>query len=156
MKTLKILCVMMLAVALVSSALAVETKRLATIVSMSGTVEVKRTGGGEWLPANVGMVLNQGDIIRTKAKSEAMLRLDGHIEKANVSVMADAQLMLAELKEDTDKGGQSTLLDLAMGEVLIKAQKLQNKESRFEVKTPTSVVGVRGTVFSVKVEAVQD
>ena len=59
---------------------------------------------------------------------------------------------MVDPKADTSK----TLLDLAMGEILIKAQKVHGEKSQFEVKTPTSIVGVRGTTFNVKVEAVEE
>ena len=108
-----------------------------------------------WIPAKVGMVLNQGDIIRTKKDSWALLNLDGAAETANLELKENSQLKLAELVENKKEATQTTLLDLALGEVLIKAKKLHSEKSRFEVKTPTSIVGVRGTTFSVSVEALE-
>ena len=57
--------------------------------------------------------------------------------------------------KDDQAGTQNTLFDLSLGEILIKAKKLHSEKSKFEVKTPTSIVGVRGTTFSVTVEAVK-
>ena len=65
-------------------------------------------------------------------------------------------MAIAELIADPGADTSKTLLDLAMGEVLIKAQKVHGENSKFEVKTPTSIVGVRGTTFNVKVEAVNE
>jgi hypothetical protein len=65
----------------------------------------------------------------------------------------NSQLQLTELKINKAEASETTLLDLALGAVLIKAEKLHSEKSRFEVKTPTSIVGVRGTTFSVAVEA---
>jgi hypothetical protein len=62
---------------------------------------------------------------------------------------------MAELLQDKDKETQRTLLDLSIGEILIQVDKLQAEKSSFEVKTPTSMVGVRGTTFSVKVETME-
>ena len=61
----------------------------------------------------------------------------------------------ASLVKDSSSGMKKTLLDLSIGQVLIKAEKLDTPDSKFEVKTPTSVVGVRGTKFSVKVDALK-
>ena len=72
-----------------------------------------------------------------------------------VDVSEKSQLSLATLVKDTTSGLKKTLLDLAIGQVLIKAEKLDTPDSKFEVKTPTSVVGVRGTKFSVRVEALE-
>ena len=107
------------------------------------------------MPANVGMSLKQGDAIRTKANSKAILALDAEAETATVEVKQNSQLTLAELIANQAEGSESTLLDLALGEILIKAKKLHSEKSKFEVKTPTSIVGVRGTTFSVAVEAVE-
>ena len=63
------------------------------------------------------------------------------------------RLYIPEVKNDEQKS-QSTLLDLAAGEVMIKTTDLPGIDSKFEVKTPTSVVAVQegAASFSVKVE----
>jgi len=152
MRIIKLLCILILVLGIFSFALAEETKRIATIYELNGKVEVK-TNQGKWIPAEVGMILNQGDSIRTQKNSSAILNLDGDAQTAQVEIRENTNLSLAELKEEKDK--QTTLLDLSLGQILIKAKKLQSEESKFEVKTPTSIVGVRGTTFSVTVEAVE-
>ena len=52
---------------------------------------------------------------------------------------------------DPKTGNKMTLLDLAVGKVLVHAAKLKGG-SRFEVRTPTAISGVRGTVFEVEVK----
>lgn len=130
------------------------TKRTAVIAEIRGKVEV-RTPKSKWQPAKIGEVLNQGDIIRTLAGSFAVLNVDGSTQSATVELKENSQLRLAELLEDKTQDSRSTLLDLALGEILIKAQKLNTEKSKFQVKTPTSVVGVRGTTFSVSVKAIE-
>jgi hypothetical protein len=103
----------------------------------------------------MGMILKEGDMIRTMAGSWALLNVDGHAETATVEVKENSQLKMAQLLENKDASSQSTLLDLALGEVLIKAKKLHSEKSKFEVKTPTSIVAVRGTTFSVAVKSVE-
>ena len=153
MKKLRILCVICLVCAVAALSFAEPIKRTATITDIKGKVDVK-TISGVWEAAKVGMALSEGDMITTKADSTATLNLSG-AEEATVSMKPDSQMALAELMMDKKEGTQKTLLDLALGEILIKTQKLHAKESKFEVKTPTSIVGVRGTAFSVAVEAVE-
>lgn len=148
------LCILIMLLGISLAAFAQETKRIASIAELKGSVEVK-TAKAAWMPAKLGMVLNQGDIIRTKADSLAVLNLDGKAETATVELKANSQLKLAELVVNKEKDTQKTLLDLALGKILIKAQKLHTEKSSFEVKTPTSIVGVRGTTFSVSVEALE-
>lgn len=152
MKLLRVMVIMVFAACIASVALAADAARTAKILEMEGTVEVK-AASGSWMPAAVNMELKQGDMIRTKAKSFALLNVDGMAQTATVEVKQNSELSLAELTQNSGEKTQVTLLDLALGEVLIKAKKLHSEKSRFEVKTPTSIVGVRGTTFSVSVEA---
>jgi hypothetical protein len=153
MKTLRILCIICIISLSAALSSAEVSKRNATITDIKGNVEV-RTAAGAQEAAKAGMVLTEGDVIMTKADSWATLNLSG-AEEATVTMKPNSQLALSELKADEKAGSQNTLLDLALGEVLVKTQKLHAKESKFEVKTPTSIVGVRGTTFSVAVEAVE-
>lgn len=154
MKTLRLVCITAMILAIAVAGYAME-KRTATIVSIDGTAEVKAEGQSSWAPASVGTVLNQGDVIKTSPKSWALLNVDGG-RIATVEVKEGSQMTIAELMADPKAETSKTLLDLAMGEVLIKAQKVHGDKSKFEVKTPTSIVGVRGTTFNVKVEAVEE
>lgn len=155
MKILKVICLVILALCIANLACAEEmTKRTATISQISGSVEVK-TASGEVVPAKVGMVLNEGDMVETKSGSTALLDVDGTAQTASVEVKPNAKMKLSEMLENKKEGVQMTLLDLSMGEILIKAKKLHSEKSKFEVKTPTSIVGVKGTTFSVTVEAVE-
>jgi len=155
MKLLKVfLSVGVVLALLASSTFAAETRRVATIAEITGTAEVK-IGSGKWAPAKVGMSLTQGDTIRTKAKSMAILDLDGKARSAKVELKENSLLTLAELAENKAKDTQKTLLDLSLGKILIQVHKLRQDNSKFEVKTPTSIVGVRGTTFSVAVEAIE-
>jgi hypothetical protein len=143
-----------LVLTLSSLAIAGEAKRTAFISDLKGTVEV-RAADKKWVAAKTGMILNEGDVIRTMASSWAVLNVDGKGETATVEVKENSQLKMAQLLENKDSSSQSTLLDLALGEVLIKAKKLHSDKSRFEIKTPTSIVAVRGTTFSVAVKSVE-
>lgn len=130
------------------------TLRTAVILEFKGEVEVKRPDS-KWIEAVEGMVLNQGDVIRTNSSAWALIRLLGESELATVEIKENSQMRLAELFEIKSEGIQKTLLDLAVGEILIKAEKLRSKKSTFDVKTPTSMLGIRGTTLAVKVEPVE-
>lgn len=152
---MKKLALIILVMALVASVAAVSyaeiTKREAVIKGLEGKANVK-TADGTWMPAEVGMKLTEGSIIKTDAGAMAVLYLEGVSETADVEVKEKSELRIEELYEDKATSEQTTLLDLALGEILITSQKLRSEKSQFEVKTPTSIVGVRGTTFSVVVE----
>jgi hypothetical protein len=152
MKKMGFLCIFLLFIFISYNVSAEESRRSASIMDIKGIVEVKATQG-EWEKAKIGMTLEQGYIIRTKKKSRALLNVDGMGQTATVEIKQNSQMQLMELLENKEESSQATLLDLAIGEILIKAQKLHSPKSKFEVKTPTSIVGVRGTTFSVSVGA---
>ena len=152
---MKKLALIILVMALVAGVAAVSyaeiTKREAVIKELDGTANVK-TADGTWIPAEVGMKLTEGSILKTDAGAMVVLYLEGVSETADVEVKEKSELRIEELYEDKATSEQTTLLDLALGEILITSQKLRSEKSQFEVKTPTSIVGVRGTTFSVIVE----
>ena len=156
MKVLKMVLILVLTVGLCVPGFAIEEKRTAKIISLDGKAQVKRTGAASWEPAEVGMMLAEGDIIKTKNGSWALVNVNGKGQVATIEVKENSQLLFSELIIDKAKKSEKTLLDLAVGEILIKAQKVHGQESKFEVKTPTSIVGVRGTTFAVKVETLDD
>ena len=126
--------------------------RSGKVVNAQGNVEVK-IGKANWAPAKIGAILQESDLIRTGVNSTA----DVEIENAGfIEIKPNSELEFTELTTDTENNSRRTILDLSLGEILIKAKKLNDKKSKFEVKTPTSVVGVRGTAFSVKVDAVTE
>jgi hypothetical protein len=154
MKALRVICVIVLVLGIAVTGYAVE-KRNARITSLSGTAEIKPMGQDAWSPAKAGMTLSEGDTLKTAPGSWVLVNIDDG-KVAMVEVKEGSQMSLAELTADPQTDTSQTLLDLAMGEVLIKAQKVHGENSRFEVKTPTSIVGVRGTTFNVKVESVEE
>ena len=156
MKILKTIFIITLILGMTSFVLEAAEQREAKIAAIDGKASVKLMGQTTWIPADVGMKLKEGDVIKTNRNSWALLELNGSGQTASVEVEENSKLMIAELTKDSTKGTQQTLLDLAIGEIMIKAKKLHSAESRFEVKTPTSIVGVRGTTFSVKVEAMEE
>ena len=155
MKTAKVLMILGLVLTVCTLAMAADAKRTASISDLKGKVEVRLMKDKGWTEAKIGTELSQGDMIRTIGDSWALLNVDGQGETATVEVKANSQLKMAQLLENKQVSSQTTLLDLAMGEVLIKAKKLHSEKSKFEVKTPTSIVAVRGTTFSVAVKAVE-
>ena len=155
MKILNFLCIMALLFFITAVGSSEEVKRTVTITQVSGEVMVKNAGPGSWTPAKAGDVLNEGSSLKTGAAARAILNVDGTSQTATVDVSEKSLVSFATLIKDNVTGLKKTLLDLSIGQVLIKAEKLDTPDSRFEVKTPTSVVGVRGTKFSVKVDALK-
>ncbi len=155
MKILRLSLITGLIISLFTIAIASQVKRTASISDIKGNVEVQMSIDSRWVEAKKGMVLNEGSVLRTRTASWVLLNVDGNGETATVELKENGQLRMAQLLEDKTSLTQTTLLDLALGEVLIKAKKLHSEKSKFEVKTPTSIVAVRGTTFSIAVKSVE-
>ena len=123
--------------------------RFGTLRNPNAQVFFRQHNGG-WQPATDGMVIVPGDEIRTAPGSQTEIILD---EGKTGSVQLYGGSLFRIMAADTDPktGDKTTMLDLAIGKVLVHAEKLKGK-SRFEVRTPTALTGVRGTTFEVEVE----
>lgn len=142
-----VLAVLMVTVCLPAQA---DDVRGAKILEMRGSVDV-RVAGGAWQPASKDMQLYEKDEIRTGNDGYANLELDKEGETGTFELPEKSHLRLSTLKRDKATGDKTTYLDLALGKVLVHAEKLQGA-SKFEVKTPNASAGVRGTVFEVSVD----
>jgi len=106
--------------------------------------------GGEWQAAKDGMVILPGDQVRTASQSSVEVLLDGG-KVGVVEIKGGSLFRVSKAETDPVMGDKTTLLDLAVGKVMVHVEKLKGN-SRFEVKTPTALTGVRGTTFEVTVK----
>lgn len=125
-----------------------EEVRHAQILDLQGDVSVKLQGG-EWQTAELGMMLQEKDEVRTAKGGFAEIVLDGG-EVARLELKEGSLFRIDTMDMEPASGEKVTLLDLAIGRVLVHAEKLHG-DSKFEVRTPTSTTGVRGTEFEVSV-----
>ena len=113
----------------------------AKVMKASGTVEAQVTNGA-WAKVAQGASLAEGTKVRTGPNSEAFLRWgDGN----TVKISALSQIELTKMQLEGDKA--ESRIGLTNGKVFSKVGKLNGPGSKFEVKTPLAVAGVRGTGF---------
>lgn len=115
-----------------------------------GAVSMKAPGG-EFVPVRKGMPLSKGYIIRTAKNAMLTLEFTLSGERAFVDIEENSEMLIGELKYDITKKKNETFLDLAIGKMLVTAKDIADG-SEFQVKTPTSIVRVEGSTFSVEVE----
>lgn len=128
------------------------TGKNVAVTDAQGTVQVMSQGSSTWSPVAFGMMLSTGDTIKTGKDSYADLSFNGTGQDAIVRVDANSSMKIADYIVSDKIENKKIALDLAMGDILVKANQLKS-ESQFTVRTPTSVVGVRGTGFKVSVSA---
>ncbi|MCM8770824.1 MAG: FecR domain-containing protein [Candidatus Omnitrophica bacterium] len=120
------------------------------ISELYGNVMIKKSGAKEFIPAKKNMPVSLGDEIKTGKNAYCEIAFDKELETL-VSVKENSDLVISKIMMESKTKKEETLLDLKSGSVLTKVKKLTTEESKFQIKTPTSIVGVRGTNFEVKV-----
>ena len=126
-----------------------ESSSNAKVLDIKGDVMFLRTGSLAWSKLEPTIILNEGDSIKTGANSEVRLELNGVNKTAEITIRQETEFKFDTFRHD-DESVENTLLNVGVGGVLVKAEKLIGA-SKFEVKTPTSIVGIRGTTFEVNV-----
>lgn len=148
MKQLKrlILPLMLLIFFFASAAFAAE-KRTATVKEFHGDVQIQRAVSEKTIKVFKNMRLEEGDKIITGKDSKVILTADSDKE---ITIAANTIAILSEFK----KNGTSTdtVITIQAGGVGSKIDKKLDKNSNYKIKTPTAVMGVRGTEFYVQVE----
>jgi len=116
------------------------------ITYLEGQVQVKRSGETQWSSARANMILLENDQIKALSQSRAELILD------NQSVMRLSEntlLTIHKLEEERATQKETARMDIPTGKVWVRMAKLFNPASRYDVKTPTVIAGVQGTVYQV-------
>lgn len=129
--------------ALVSSAQAVEVGK-AVVRAVKGSAQYSE--GGTWLALSTGQVLRPGAIVRTANESNVDLYMgdNGPI----VRLMENTTLGIDKLNYEATGVDTviETQLDLKSGRLVGIVRKL-SATSKYEVKTPNGVAGIRGTEY---------
>jgi len=119
----------------------------AAITSLSGDVLVLRKDTTQWQPTKPGDVLLEGDSIKTLAGANAKLQFtSGSI----VLLKENTSLVIEKLADKASPETSVTKTNLLEGRIKTIIEGYGGGSS-FEVKTPNSIAGVRGTIFYVNV-----
>ena len=113
------------------------------IVYVSGSAWVEQSGVRD--PAAIGGKVFTNDVIVTGARGRVKIHMrDG----SRVYVSANSRLALKEFAMKNNSLLTATF-NMLWGKTRFLVNKLTNKRARFDVKTSTAVLGVRGTEFAV-------
>jgi hypothetical protein len=119
----------------------------ATLTDFEGDVSYQRAHDKEWFSVETGMPLESGDMIRTGADGSAEILID---DGSLLSLEGNAKIELSGLYVDSTSKKIKTKIYLAIGRLFSNITSMMHKESRFDIQTPTAIVGIRGTDFVVE------
>ena len=116
--------------------------------NVSGSVRVEREG--KRLPAKVGMPVRQSDIIVTGADGSAGVTFT---DNSLLSVGPNSVLAIDKYAFDTTTHAGQFDASLKKGTLaVISGKMVKQSPEAMRVRTPSSIMGVRGTEFVVKVD----
>ena len=122
------------------------------ITYLGGQVQIKKSGETQWTPGRPNMILGENDQIKVLAQSRAELILDN---QSVVRLSENTALTIQKLEEEKTTGKENTRMGISLGRVWVKVSKFFNPASRSDMKTPTVIAGVQGTIYQLSVAADQ-
>lgn len=142
----KLSCLLALGIILVSSLAMADNAGQFT--EIEGSVTVKKANG-QSVQVVLGTAVGQGDLVTTARSAKAtILFKDGSVLRLGSST----SLRINKLVYEEDKGIVDAAYDLARGSLMsVVGSLFGNDGSNYQVTTPTSVSGVRGCIYLLKV-----
>ncbi len=119
-----------------------------TITKISGKVVVQRYKSTTWDTAEPNMPIKQGDTVVTNIDSEAEIIFD---DGTMLRLEQKTAILIEESAVDQKLGRKKVDVFIKGGKLLNNLEKLIRRDSKYRVRTPTAVIGVRGTQFSAEV-----
>ncbi|WP_210410016.1 FecR family protein [Leptospira langatensis] len=110
----------------------------ARVSFLTGKVQIQKAGKGPWTTLQKGDTASAGDLISTGNASKTTLLYRG----SEFKVLPNTKLRISSLYNENQNGKLEVLSGFAW------FQLVNLKGKKFEVSTPTTTAGVRGTAFS--------
>ncbi|MEE9911691.1 MAG: FecR family protein [Deltaproteobacteria bacterium] len=138
----KISIIISLMVSLLFFVALAQASPIGKITGITGNADITPAGENQAKKLAAGDTVSTGDIVRTKSKSKAEIAFnDGNI----LRLAENTRLKIAEYMSGRDK--KVSIISLLRGKIQNTVNTVGGEGGRYEVHTPTSVCGVRGTVF---------
>lgn len=116
----------------------------ATIMGLSCATAIRLDNSNK--PLTVGAVITEGAVIQVPAECHVSLLLE---DSSIIRLPSSASLKITTLRKNALESTPEVKLDLARGRIELDVNKNRSKSTPFEVRTPISIMGVRGTAFRV-------
>jgi hypothetical protein len=118
----------------------------ATLAVLNTAIDAQK-GSGDFAPALDGDVLANGDFVRSTKDGRAVLTF---FDGSTLSVDPASLVKVITLNR-LASGGIQLLVEQTAGRAWAAVSKLKTPDSKFEIRTPTSIAAVRGTSFETQV-----
>ena len=126
----------------------IKSEGKAFLSSVFGDVKVKSTEGSEWVKAIDGLIIRKDDIVRTGADSGVVLRME---REDQAILRSETEIVFEPYKKLLN--GKANRIMINAGTVLASTRKREDREVRFEIRTPDSELELTGTMIRAKVNS---
>src|SRR5579885_2434273 len=140
MRLALLLAVFAFAHAGLSPALPEARAEVATVFATTGTPKLKKAGGASELELRAGSPLDAGDVVMTGEDSSAKLLLK---DQSVIDVSPSTSFRIDAL--DDDGPGRDAELKADFGKVRASVNRKLSNKGKFLMRTPSTVMAVRGT-----------
>src|SRR4030088_3070550 len=118
----------------------------ATLAVLNTAIDAQK-GSNDFAPALDGDILASGDFVRSTKDGRAVLTF---FDGSTLSVDPASLVKVITLNR-LPSGGLQPLVERTAGRAWAAVSKLKTPDSKFEIRTPTSIAAVRGTSFETQV-----
>src|ERR1041385_7600538 len=135
---------------LLSASAQAETKHNRAVVrAIHGSgAQVSNNKGQSWAPAKVGQFLSANSVVKTSTDTTVDLFLGDNGPVVRVTPATSMGIDKLDVDNTGIEKVIETQLDLRSGRILGSVKKMA-AASKYEVKTPVGVAGIRGTEYSI-------
>ncbi len=127
---------------------AASAEPIGQLTAVEGQVERRSSNQAGWQAAALDHRLYLGDWIRTQRSSRAKILLQ---DDSVLSVDEETELGLDQSVIGAAGGAPHPVIEQVSGQVLTAVGETFGGQTRLEVHTPTAVLGIKGTIFEVRV-----
>jgi hypothetical protein len=126
----------------------------AVLTFHEGPVKYRRGSKGQFMPVEPNLFLAPNDEIETREKARAELVLDN---RSVIRLAANSRLKITKLLRQQQPSAKAqpvqAQFDLSLGSLWTRVNKIFNRQPKVDVKFPTAIAGVQGTIYRASVAA---
>jgi VCBS repeat-containing protein len=118
---------------------------LTTLSAIDGDVSVMEAGTDTWTEGEVGMSLENGDVVKTGDDSSAEITF---FDGSTIELQPGTEVEIASL-DIADSGYTTITLEQTIGATISRVVNIIDPQSSYEVETATGAAAVRGSIMVV-------
>jgi len=123
--------------------------QLSILSIQEGNVLVMKVGTNNWVDAQIGLVLEEGDIIKVGNDSQASITF---FDGSTIELETGTEIEIETLESADTENFETITIQQRIGRTISRVKKLADPAARYEIETPSGVAAVRGTTMVIYVD----